>query len=159
MTRGSEPGTSISCAHRSGTDDRPRLRAATAGNSASRSRVEVKMQLTMPSAASAFRSITSCRSSSVADRIAPDSLASTVMAPRSARSFIGRGLCQPPQPLHLCLRQPPALPGLEAAEAQRAERHALELHHAVAHGLEHPTHLALLPLADRDLDDAARRVA
>ena len=46
MTRGSEPGTGISRAHSSGTRSKPEARAATAGNSASRSSVSVKMQLT-----------------------------------------------------------------------------------------------------------------
>jgi hypothetical protein len=46
ITRGSEPGTGTSRAHISGTRFKPMLRAATAGNSASRSSVTVKMQLT-----------------------------------------------------------------------------------------------------------------
>src|SRR4051794_8078245 len=179
MTRGSAPGTSISRAHRSGTADRPMLRAATAGNSASRSSVQVKMQLTMCSASSAFRSMTSRTSSSVADRIASESLASTVVAPRSARSCIGRGLCQPTngstedpespggpsvplfraawlcrlsKSLDLPFRQAPALPRLQAAQAERAECHAFERHHPVPHRLEHPPDLALLALPDRDLE-------
>ena len=50
------------------------------------------MQLTICSASSPLRSITSRMSSSVADRMASASLASTVMAPRSARSFMRAGI-------------------------------------------------------------------
>src|ERR671924_498957 len=55
ITFGSAPGTGISRAHSSGTLDSPISRAATAGNSASRSGVSVKMQLTRSSAPSAMR--------------------------------------------------------------------------------------------------------
>ena len=65
MTRGSAPGRSISRAHSSGTASRPMRRAATAGNSASRSGVTVKMQLTIRSGPSALRSMISRISCSV----------------------------------------------------------------------------------------------
>ena len=45
MTFGTDPGTGTSRAQSSGTRSKPMLRAATAGNSASRSSVSVKMQL------------------------------------------------------------------------------------------------------------------
>jgi hypothetical protein len=57
--------------------------------------VQVKMQLTICSGSSELRSITSRTSSSVADRIASGSFASTVMAPLSARSFMRRRFWQP----------------------------------------------------------------
>src|SRR5262245_62000817 len=151
------------------------------------------MQLTMCSASSPLRSISSRMSSSVADRIASASLASTVMAPRSARSFMRRSIVaaasSPPAPrrspctmgieggaspppfrppaslsglpqsLHLRLRPPAALARLEAAEAERAEGHALQLDDPVADRLQHPAHLALAALADRELDDAGRGLA
>ena len=91
MTRGSEPGTGISRAHSSGTRLRPIRRAATAGNSASRSWVRVKMQLTRASGSSRLRASISPISSSVACRIASASLASTVVAPRTAIILIGVG--------------------------------------------------------------------
>src|SRR5215216_4458546 len=106
------------------------------------------------------------------------SLASTVMAPRSARSCMRRRIVaavrgapsaplvratarlrHAPQPLHLRLREAAALPRLESAEAQRTERHTLELDHPVPHCLEHPADLALAALADRDLDHAGGRLA
>src|SRR5579872_259146 len=94
MMRGIEPGTGTSRAHRSGTRCRPSRRAATAGNSASRSAVSVKMQLTMSCECRPLRAISSRISSPVAVRIDSASLASTLLAPRSANSRIGRGLCQ-----------------------------------------------------------------
>src|SRR5438094_541652 len=95
ITRGSEPGTGISRAHSSGTRLRPRRRAATAGNSALRSSVSVKMQLTTLSTSSAFRFMISRMSHSVAPTIASASLRSTVVAPRRAWSrAIALGCCQ-----------------------------------------------------------------
>src|SRR4051794_3155978 len=139
------------------------------------------MQLTICSGSSSLRVITSWTSSSVADRIASASLASTVMAPRSARSFMRarivsadehRAPSMPPfparararlrgsaQPLDLGPRQPAALPELEASQAERPERPAPELAHPVAHSLEHPPHLPLLTFPDRDLDDPGGRLA
>src|SRR5215210_3354490 len=86
MTRGIAPGTASSRAHRRGTESSPRRRAATAGNSASRSSVVVKMQLTMSSGLSELRSITVRTSSSVASRIASARFSGTVIAPLRARS-------------------------------------------------------------------------
>src|SRR5204862_4507387 len=86
ITRGRAPGTGISREHSSGTPSRPSLRAATAGNSASRSSVAVKMHETMSSAVRSFRAMTSRTSSSVAPRIDSGSLRSTLVAPRMANS-------------------------------------------------------------------------
>ena len=69
-------------------------RAATAGNSASRSSVRVKMQLTTSSGPISLRAMISRISSSVASRIAGDSLTSTVVAPRRAKRRIGAPSCQ-----------------------------------------------------------------
>jgi hypothetical protein len=55
MTCGMDPGTSTSLAHSSGTRSKPRRRAATAGNSASRSLVSVKMHETTALGSSALR--------------------------------------------------------------------------------------------------------
>src|SRR3954454_12620563 len=95
ITRGSAPGTGISRAHSSGTMSKPRRRAATAGNSASRSSVSVKMQLTTRSGARSLRFMISRMSHSVAPTIASASLRSTVVAPRRAWSrSIALGCCQ-----------------------------------------------------------------
>src|SRR3954447_12714954 len=95
MTRSRELGTGISRAHRSGTWSKPRLRAATAGNSASRSSVRVKMQLTTSSGRSSLRFMISRMSHSVAPVMASASFRSTVVAPRRAWSLaIGLAACQ-----------------------------------------------------------------
>ena len=80
------PGTPISCAHISGTRLSPMRRAATAGNSASRSGVSVNRQETRSPVSSPLRPSSSCISASVASRMASASLAATVLAPRSAMS-------------------------------------------------------------------------
>src|SRR5436305_14778204 len=85
ITRGIDPGTGTSRAHSRGTRLSPSRRAATAGNSASRSCVSVKMQLTIASATRLLRSISARMSSSVAARIASASLHRTLLAPRSAK--------------------------------------------------------------------------
>src|SRR5436305_481020 len=87
ITRGNAPGTGISRAHSSGTWLSPIRRAATAGNSASRSSVQVKMQLTRSSGASLLRSSTALTNSSVASTMAVASFSSTVVAPLRARSL------------------------------------------------------------------------
>src|SRR4051812_31562853 len=164
ITRGSAPGTGISLAHSSGTALNPMLRAATAGNSASRSSVSVKMQLTTLEASSSLRLRISRSSHSVAPRIAWGSFWSTVVAPRRACSRMGAasygGLRRPrlrlpprhSQRLDLRLGQAAIGTGLEAAEAQRPERDALERGHRMADRLAHPAHLALAPLAQRQLE-------
>src|SRR4051794_33922341 len=88
MTRGSEPGTGTSRAHISGTWPKPSWRAATAGNSASRSSVSVNRQLTTSSGTSSLRFMISRISHSVAPRMASAVLRSTVIAPRRAKSLI-----------------------------------------------------------------------
>src|SRR3954454_5319940 len=155
MTRGSEPGTSTSRAHSSGTELKPILRAATAGNSASRSSVSVKMQLTASSGRSALRSRISSISDSVAPRMASASLASTVVAPRRANRRMGahhasRRLQGP----DLGGLEPPRLPLLEPPELERPEAHAPQRQHAVADGFAHPLDLAFAPLVDRQLEHA-----
>src|SRR3954447_6768677 len=95
MTRGSDPGTGISRAQSSGTLSKPRRRAATAGNSALRSSVRVKMQLTTVSGPRSLRFMISRMSHSVAPTIASASLRSTVVAPRRAWSrAIALACCQ-----------------------------------------------------------------
>src|SRR4051794_6740252 len=95
MTRGSEPGTGISRAHSSGTPSKPSRRAATAGNSASRSSVSVKMHETTTSGVRSLRFMISRMSHSVAPTIASASLRSTVEAPRRAWSrAIALACCQ-----------------------------------------------------------------
>jgi hypothetical protein len=89
MTIGSAPGTGTSRAQSSGTRSKPSLRAATAGNSASRSFVSVKMQLTTSGGPMSLRSMISRMSDSVAARMASASLRSTVVAPRRAKRRIG----------------------------------------------------------------------
>src|SRR4051812_969478 len=95
MTRGSDPGTGISRAQSSGTLSKPSRRAATAGNSALRSSVRVKMQLTTVSGPMSLRFMISRMSHSVAPTIASASLRSTVVAPRRAWSrAIALACCQ-----------------------------------------------------------------
>src|SRR3954451_13640137 len=149
MTFGSAPGTGISRAHSSGTAERPISRAATAGNSASRSGVRVKMQLTRSAAPRRLRARISRISSSVAARIAAASFSVTVLAPRSAISRMARGF---KQPLDLGRRQAAVLAGLQAAEAQRAEGDPLERADRVPDGLAHALDLALAALVDGQLD-------
>src|SRR5215218_3948431 len=86
ITRSIEPGTGISRQQSSGTASSPMLRAATAGNSASRSSVVVNRQLTSASDARSLRSSSSRISSDVAATIAPASLAPACTAPRTAKS-------------------------------------------------------------------------
>src|SRR5919108_2685255 len=95
MTLAIAPGTAISWAHISGTRLSPMRRAATAGNSASRSGVSVKMQLTRSPVSSPLRPISSCISVSVAARIASGSFAATVFAPRNPTKRMRARLCQP----------------------------------------------------------------
>src|SRR5215210_3860172 len=160
ITRGSAPGTSISRAQSNGTSLRPSSRAATAGNSASRSEVQVKMQLTRSSWRSELRSSTARMSSSVAARMSSDAFRSTVVAPLSALSLMAAivsGAALAPglsQPLDLDRLQPPRLALLERAQPQRPERHPFERRHTVPDGLDHPAHLALLPFPDGDLHEA-----
>src|ERR1043166_5155748 len=160
MTRGSDPGTSTSRAHSSGTELNPILRAAPAGNSASRSFVSVKMQLTASSGRSALRSRISSISDSVAPRIDSASLASTVVAPRRANRRMGahhasRRLQGP----DLGCLQRPRLALLQPPELERAEAHAAQRQGTMADGLAHPPDLALSSLVDRQLQHAGAHLA
>src|SRR4051812_20533415 len=160
MTRGSEPGTATSRAQSSGTALKPMLRAAAAGNSASRSLVSVKMQLTASSGRRPLRSRISCINDSVAPRIASASFASTVVAPRSANRRIGaHHASRRAQGSRLARREQPRLPLRQATELQRAERDAPQRQHAMADGLAHPLDLALAPLADRQLEHGRAHLA
>src|SRR3954453_19526826 len=119
------------------------LRAATAGNSASRSLVSVKMQLTASSGRRALRSRISRISDSVAPRMASASLASTVVAPRRAYRRMGAhhaSRCR--QRACLPRRELPRLALGQPAELQRPERDAPKGQHAVADGLAHALDLA-----------------
>src|SRR3954468_23903868 len=132
MTRGTAPGTSISWAQSSGTRSKPSLRAAVAGNAASRSGVTVNRQLTTVSACSALRAMISCMSSSVAARMSPASLRSTVVAPRRAKRRIARGMMPAVVALALasagCGQEkladgpPPAAGGLTVSSADFADQ-------------------------------------
>ena len=75
---------------------------------------------------------------------------------RGASGSARARLREPTQALHLGLREAAALACLEATEAERAERHSLELDHPVSHGLHHAPHLALAALADGHLEYAGR---
>src|ERR1700680_237426 len=153
MTRGSERGTAISLAHSSGTASKPTARAATAGNSALRSFVAVKMQLTTFSGTSALRSMIAFISSVVASRMSWASLRFTLIAPRRAKSRSTRAiLSERAEPLDLARAELPVRPGLEALQAQRAKADAPQLEHRVADRLAHSPHLAVSALVDRQLD-------
>ena len=53
----------------------------------------------------------------------------------------------------------PVPAGREVAQAQRAEGDALQAHHGVPDGVEHPPHLPLAALVQRDLDALGREPA
>src|SRR3954454_22796486 len=168
MTRGIEPGTGTSRAHSNGTPEKPMLRAATAGNSASRSSVSVKMQLTTSLGCRSLRLRISRSSHSVAPRIAWASLRSTDEAPRRAKSRIteatlaGQGrFAAPgaPQGLDLGRLQAPVGALGEVVETQRTEAHALQRADAVADGLAHPLDLVVAALVDRQLEHAGLELA
>ena len=163
MTRGSEPGTGISRAHSSGTRLSPISRAATAGNSASRSSVSVKMQLdevvgVEPRCARSARA--SARS--VASRMASASLArrcwrrggrsgASGAAIQSAQRGRGRRAAAAARPRRG--RAAGAAPGAQprrAAAGRSATRSSSR--DAVPDGLEHAPHLALAALVDRQLE-------
>ena len=98
---------------------KPMLRAATAGNSASRSSVSVKMQLTTSLGRELVALEHLAHQLLVAPRIASASLASTVVAPRRANSRIGGGSCQRrerAQALDLRRAQPPCAPSAQRAQ-------------------------------------------
>src|SRR6185295_1169289 len=157
ITRGIAPGTSISRAQISGTVSRPSRRAATAGNSASRSPVVVKRQLTIASARSSLRSSSSRINSSVAPTIASASLASACTAPRTAKrrssliAMTSRFRIFP-EPADLNLLEPPRAPRRQRSQLDRAEADAAQRHHLVVDRLGHAAHLAVAPLAQDDLD-------
>ena len=103
-------------------------------------------------------------SSLVASRIACASLRSTVIAPRRAmqaclrivhRARFWQSAAQPPAPSSVAtsssLRRR-CSPGAQLAELERAQAHAFEAQHRVAHGLAHPPHLPVAAFADRDLE-------
>src|SRR5438270_7398141 len=116
------------------------------------------MQLTMSSGSSSLRSITARTSSSVASRMASESLRSTVVAPLSALSRTGPGILSTSiergraQPRDLGGAQPAVRAGSEAAEREPAEGDPLQRDDAVPERLAHAPHLALAPLADRQLE-------
>src|SRR3972149_5315867 len=77
-----DPGTSISCPHISGTVVHPISRAATAGNSAFRSRVVVNKTQAMSSGWRPFASTICFSNSCVAASMCSLSFCATVVAPR-----------------------------------------------------------------------------
>src|SRR5207237_7648252 len=93
---------------------------------------------------------------------------STVEAPRSAKSLMGRvvvsGSPGLPEAFDLRGREPAHLPRPHVAEHERPEPLAPQRGDAVADGLDHPADLALASFVDRqlelaglDLPDAGRR--
>src|SRR6185295_14745162 len=162
ITRGIAPGTSISRAQISGTVSRPSRRAATAGNSASRSPVVVKRQLTIASARSSLRSSSSRINSSVAPTIASASLASACTAPRTAKrrssliAMTSRFRIFP-EPADLNLLEPPRAPRRQRSQLDRAEADAAQRHHLVVDRLGHAAHLAVAPLAQDEAPHPRRR--
>src|SRR5436305_10768362 len=164
ITRSIAPRTGISCPHMSGTRPSPSRRAATAGNSASRSGVQVKKTLTTRSGSSTFRSRSSRTTFSAAARIASASFRSACTAPRTAHRrcwgsplAIARGIL--PEPLDLGSAEAARAPGAQRAEADGSEPNALERGDLVADRGSHPPDLAVSPSAQRDLDDARRDAA
>ena len=81
-------GTGISRMHISATSVQPRSRAASAGKSASRSSVMLKIALATSSFCRSFFSINNSSSSLVAVRISSLSFCSTVVAPRIPLQYI-----------------------------------------------------------------------
>src|SRR6266487_50253 len=81
-------GTGISRVHIKAVSFQPILRAANAGNSASRSSVTVKIALAMSSISSSLCRTNNSNNSVVAARISSRSLRSTVVAPRIPRQYI-----------------------------------------------------------------------
>src|SRR5436309_10160165 len=146
ITRSIAPTTGISRPHISGTRSRPSSRAATAGNSASRSSVQVKKQLTIRSGSRRLRASSSRNSSPVAARIEAASLRSAWAAPRTAQIRSGASFIEPgilPEPLDIGRSEPPGLADLQLAEPDRPEADALEDEHLVADRRRHPPHLAI----------------
>src|SRR5215207_6408762 len=157
-TRGSACGTSISVVHVCLTSTMPSSRAASAGNSDTRSGVAVNRMLITSSWPRSLRSSTALTSSRVASSTCSRSSASTCVAPRMARtamyhsSFVYgvriAGACSSlrkgppaPHPLASSRRAPAGGPSetdelLERAElllgqlADRARAHALQLDRA-----------------------------
>src|SRR5690606_21480657 len=95
MARSSAPGTATSCTQNSGTITQPSSRAATAGCTASRSGVRLKIALAM-SAVSMPLTATICSSiSRVASRIASRVFAAATVAPRTPRHTTALSLTCP----------------------------------------------------------------
>ena len=126
MTRGSEPGTGISRAHSSGTASKPIARAATAGNSASRSSVAVKRQLTHVFGRERVAAMISCISSVVAARIGSASLLADAGGAAQGEQSPCRRFCQSGErsqaPSASCIGQAPASSGREAVEGRAAPK-------------------------------------
>ena len=145
-------GTSISRAQSSGTRSKPMRRAASAGNSALRSFVAVKMQLTNCSDLELVALHQLAHQLLVAARIASALLRSTLVAPRSANSRMRGDCVRAPRraAAHLGVAQAPVRARARARRA-RAGRSATrcEREHRVPDRLAHPPHLALAALADR----------
>src|SRR5579871_4709628 len=171
-TRGIAPGTPISPAHNSGTSWKPSLRAASAGNSAVRSLVAVKITLMTSSVLRSLRVITSVTSSAVPARISARSSAPTWIAPRTART----ATCLPsrpgPRPAPFLLTAPKPLqpdgrvqvadfldrqlPGRarpQRPERDRADVRAHQPRHRVPGRGQHPLDDVLAALVQGDLHE------
>lgn len=88
MQCSSAPTTGISVVHSSDTSSQPRLRAARAGKSLTKSGVTVKIALITSDAVSPLRDVSSFKSSAVATAICPGESDSTVVAPRRAHNLV-----------------------------------------------------------------------
>src|SRR5215213_632788 len=156
-TRGSEPGTSISVVHSSGTSPIPSSRAATAGNSERRSEVTVKTMEISCSDDSALADMTASTSSRVDASRWSRSSASSWMAPRMARTATselhGREQLTDLGPGE---HPPAALP--QVAEVDRADLHAHQPLDRVADRLESPPDDVLASLVQHDLDEGLPRL-
>src|SRR3569833_477848 len=160
ITRGSACVTPNSVVHSSGTSWKPSLRAASAGNSAVRSGVAVKMTLITSSVVMALRVITSVTSSAVPARIWSRASASTWIAPRTASTATepprGRGASELDgrvQLAELLGGERPDRTRLEPAELERPELGAGELLHRETDLGEQPAHDVLAALVQGHLDE------
>src|SRR5580658_5043439 len=178
---GVAPCTCSSPAHRSGTAPNPMSRAPVAGKLEMMSGVAVKMMLMMSSSTSWLRSMMARSSSWMRSLTWETSSASTVVAPRSARTAGGPGIgahaIRPPSrtgPALALSRWPslarfvrgdgqrpdighlerPPVPGWEARVREWSDPGPHQAEHRVAHRFAHPANEPVAPLVDDDAQHA-----
>ncbi len=125
------------------------------GNSASRSSVTVKMQLTTCSGASRCCAAIACISSLVASRISAASLRSTLVAPRRANSRMGGDCVRASRARRRSTsssRRRRCAPAASAPSVSGPKRTRTSDSDRMPDGLAHPAHLAVASLVDRQLD-------